>query len=111
MELCYMIQDYEFLSVYITVASRKEGEKISLALVEENLAACANILSPVLSIYRWEGKIERAEECAIVAKTAKTKFDALEKRVKELHSYECPCIVATPIVVGNAAYLAWMRGD
>lgn len=98
----------EFISIFITTSSRKEAEKIALALVEENLAACANIFSGVRSIYKWQGKVEQADECAIVAKTMSDKFDALQKRVKALHSYECPCIVATPIVTGNEAFLTWL---
>jgi periplasmic divalent cation tolerance protein len=99
----------EFVSVYMTAASREEAEKIAQALVKENLAACANILAGVLSIFRWEGKIEHTTESVIIAKTTANKFDALQKRVKELHSYDCPCIVATPITAGNEAYLAWIK--
>ena len=101
----------EFLSVYMTAATREEAESIALALVEEKLAACANIFSGVLSIYRWEGKTERASECAIIAKTTADRFDSLQKRVKELHSYECPCIVATPITAGNEKYLDWVKKE
>ena len=79
----------------MTASSRDEADKICLALVEERLIACANIFPGVVSIFRWEGKIERPEECAIIAKTTADKFDALQKRVRELHSYKCPCIVAT----------------
>ncbi|MFA5041353.1 MAG: divalent-cation tolerance protein CutA [Bdellovibrionales bacterium] len=101
----------EFLSVYMTAASREEAEKIALALVEEKLVACANIFPGVLSVYRWEGKVERANECAIIAKTTTNKFDALSQRVKELHSYECPCVVALPIVAGSDEYLEWIRKE
>jgi periplasmic divalent cation tolerance protein len=99
----------EFLSIYMIAATREEAESIALALVEEKLVACANIFPDVVSIYRWEGKTERANECAIIAKTTADKFDALQKRVRELHSYECPCIVATPIVAGSEGYLEWLR--
>ena len=99
----------EFLSVYMTAGSREEAEKISLALVEEHLAACANIFPGVLSIYKWKGKIERSEECAIIAKTTSDKFEALRKRVKELHSYECSCIVATPVTAGDERFLEWVK--
>jgi periplasmic divalent cation tolerance protein len=99
----------EFLSVYITASSRDEADKIACMLIEEHLAACANIFPGVLSVYRWQGKIERAEECAIIAKTTSDKFVALQKRVKELHSYECPCIVAWPIVAGSEAFLEWVK--
>ena len=98
----------DFLSVYITTASRGEAEKIALAIVEENIAACANIFPGIRSIYRWQGKVEQADECAVIAKTTSVRFDALQKRVKELHSYECPCIVAWPIVAGNEEFLEWI---
>jgi len=97
------------LSVYVTAASRDEADKIAGAVVEERLAACANIFPGVQSVYRWQGKVERAEECALVIKTTAEGFAALEARVKELHSYECPCIVAWPVVAGNAEYLEWVR--
>ena len=101
----------EFLSVYITTASRDEAEKIARAVVEENLAACANVFPEIKSIYRWQGKIEQSNECALIVKTSSGKFDALQKRVTELHSYECPCIVAWPIVAGNPAYLKWLGSN
>lgn len=99
----------EFLSVYMTAASREEAEKISLALVEESLVSCANIFPGVLSIYKWEGKTERANECAIIAKITAERFDALKARVKALHSYECPCIVAMPITAGDERFLEWVE--
>jgi periplasmic divalent cation tolerance protein len=63
------------------------------------------------SIYRWQGKIEQAEECILIAKALASKFDALQVRVKEMHSYECPCIVAWPIVAGNDDYLKWIAAS
>ncbi|MDE1900344.1 MAG: divalent-cation tolerance protein CutA [Alphaproteobacteria bacterium] len=100
----------EFLSVFVTAPSYGEAEKIARSVVTENLAACANILSGAQSIYRWRGKVEQAAECVIFIKCAATQFDALQARIRDLHSYECPCIVATPIVAGNADYLNWLRG-
>ncbi len=97
-----------FLSIFITAASQEEASTIAQVLVEERLAACATILLHAQSVYRWQGKVEQAEECAIIAKTTMEKFDALQKRVKDIHSYECPCIVATPIVAGNESYLKWV---
>ena len=98
-----------FLSIFITAASQEEAATIARVLVEERLAACATIFSHAQSVYWWQGKIEEARECAIIAKTKTEKFDALQKRVKEIHSYKCPCIVATPIVAGNEAYLKWVE--
>lgn len=99
----------DFLSVYITTWSQDEAEKIALALVEEGLAACVNVFPGVTSTYKWEGKTEKTSECALIAKTLVSKFEALEKKVREMHSYECPCIVATRIVAGNEGFLDWVR--
>jgi len=99
----------DYLSVYMTASTPEEAETIAEALIEANLAACVNILPKATSLYKWKGKTERAPECVFIAKTTVEKFDALQKRVKELHSYECPCIVATPIVAGNKDYLEWIE--
>ncbi len=99
------------ISIYITAASLEEANKIGLALVEEALAACVNVIPGVKSIYRWQGKIEKAEEVALIVKTHEDLFERLEKRVKELHSYSCPCIVAWPIVVGHRPYLDWLTNE
>jgi periplasmic divalent cation tolerance protein len=99
----------EFFSVYITTGSRAEAEKIASTIVDEKLAACATILNGATSVYRWKGNVERADECVMFVKARATAFEGLKKRVEELHSYECPCIVALPIVAANAAYLEWLR--
>jgi periplasmic divalent cation tolerance protein len=98
----------EFLSVYMTAPTRDEADEIARVLVEEGLAACATIFWDVTSVYRWQGKVEQAQECVIIVKTLGNKFDALQKRVKEIHSYDCPCIVATVITTGNPDYLEWL---
>jgi periplasmic divalent cation tolerance protein len=100
-----------FLSVYVTTKTREEAEKIARTVVEERLAACANILPGIQSIYRWKGKVEEASECAMILKTTRDGYAALEKRIKELHSYECPCIVATKIKEGFDPYLQWIAAE
>jgi periplasmic divalent cation tolerance protein len=97
------------ISVYITVPSRDMAERIAHTLVEEQLAVCVNILSDVRSIYRWKGRVESANEVILIAKTRRDLFERLEKRVKELHSYEVPCIVAWPIEAGHQPYLDWIE--
>lgn len=99
----------EFLSVYITAGSTEEAEKIARVLVEEKSVACANVFPGVVSFYRWAGQTERTAEHVLIAKTTAEKFAAVEKKVKEIHSYDCPCIVATPIVSGSEDYLEWIR--
>ena len=99
----------EALFVYTTAGSVEEAERIGRALVSERLAACANILPGMRSIYWWQGKVEDANETVLVLKTAAKNLDALTQRVKQLHTYEVPCVVALPIEGGNADYLGWIK--
>ena len=97
------------LVVLVTCANRREAKGIAQALVEEKLAACVNVFEgPMLSIYRWKGKIEQAREILLVVKTSRALFSRLERRVKQLHSYETPEIIGLPIVAGSRRFLAWM---
>jgi uncharacterized protein involved in tolerance to divalent cations len=98
----------DFLVVYITVESTEEGDRLARALVEEKLAACVNRIGGVRSTYAWKGEIETEEEQLLIVKTSAAAFDQLEHRVRELHSYEVPEIIAVPVVRGNRAYLKWM---
>ena len=97
--------------VFVTCGSEEEGLKIANALVEEHLAACANLISPIRSIYRWEGKIWDEKEWLLIIKTQKDRFWELEKKVKSLHSYSVPEIISLPIVEGSSAYLDWIRDN
>jgi periplasmic divalent cation tolerance protein len=101
----------EFVMAYITAGTDAEAEVIAAALVEEKLAACVNVLGPVASIYRWQGEIEQAREIVLLAKTRAALFERLRDKVKALHSYDTPCIVAYPIVDGFAPYLDWIRAE
>lgn len=96
------------LLVYITCPDFKEAQKIATAVVEERLAACGNILPSMHSIYRWQGKVEEAGEVVLLLKTNEATYPRLEARVLELHSYDCPCVVALPLQHGSKAYLAWI---
>jgi len=100
----------EFIIVYVTAGSPAEGERLARALVDERLAACVNRIVTVQSVYRWEGKLEQSEEQLLIIKTQRRLFAALEKRVRELHSYSVPEIVALPIIEGSQDYLRWL-GD
>ena len=95
--------------LYLTASGREEAMAISRAVVEERLAACANVLGESRSIYWWEGKVRDEPETAFVLKTREELVDHLVARVKELHSYSCPCVVALPIQGGNEEYLAWIE--
>lgn len=97
------------LSVYVLFANVEEAQRISHIVVEERLAACANIFSPVRSIYRWKGKIEAADETSAIFKTHHWRSDALMERIAELHSYDIPCIVAWPIEKIVGSYSEWVE--
>lgn len=98
----------EFLVVLVTAGSAAEGDRLARALVEERLAACVSRLAGVHSLYRWQGKVEESAEELLVIKTRADSFPALEKRVRELHSYAVPEIIALPIVHGSENYLRWL---
>lgn len=97
------------ISVYAVFANAEEAERIGRVAVEERLAACVNILGPVRSIYRWEGKVESADEVAAVFKTGSTRADALITRIAGLHSYAVPCIATWPIDKILSTYAAWVE--
>ncbi len=94
--------------VYMTVGDQAEAERIGAALIDKRLAACVNIIPGMTSLYRWEGRVERGTECVVVAKTRAGQWTALEQAVKQLHSYDCPCIVALPIADGHLPFLQWV---
>jgi len=95
--------------VLVTCPSPKIGENIARALVEDRLAACVNVVSGLISIYRWQGKVCRDAETLLLIKTRRTKFSALSRRVKALHPYSVPEIIALPVGVGSGPYLSWVR--
>jgi periplasmic divalent cation tolerance protein len=98
----------EELIVFVTVPSRDDGEHIAAALVGERLAACVNVVGPIRSIYRWQGEVQREDEHLLLIKTTRARYPILEARVQALHTYDVPEIVAVPIALGSAAYLAWI---
>lgn len=97
--------------VYITVENKTEALRIGRTLVEERLAACANVIDNVTSIYWWEDKVEEGSEAVLVVKTKTSLVDQLIDRVKALHGYACPCVISWPITSGNSAYLDWIRDE
>ncbi len=103
-----MLGDIMFSIIYITAGDMEEAKKIGRALVEERLAACVNIF-PITSIFRWKGNIDEAQEFGIIAKTKSEKVKEIEKRVKEIHSYEAPCVVSFRMDEGSADFLKWIK--
>lgn len=86
-----------------------EARKIGRGVVERKLAACANIVSGVESIYRWKGKVERAREVLVIMKTTAKRLPELEREVKRLHSYEVPEFIVLPLTAGSRDYLNWIE--
>jgi len=95
--------------VFCTVDSSELGEQIADALVEAHEAACVNIISGVRSIYRWEGKLCRDAELLLVIKSVAEKFEAVRDRIRRMHTYQVPEVIAVPVTAGDADYLNWLR--
>ncbi len=95
--------------VYVTAAEPEEAKTIGRTLVDEKLAACANIFAGMQSIYSWNGSVEEGRETVLILKTRAVLFDALAAQVKSMHSFSNPCIVAFPITQGAPSYLNWIR--
>jgi periplasmic divalent cation tolerance protein len=96
--------------VYVSTSSRAEAERIARVLLNERLVACVNIIDSVSSHFQWDGKIESVEECLLLMKSSADLFIVLEERVRDLHSYDVPEIIAVPIVGGSKEYFSWMSG-
>ena len=90
-------------------ADAATAEQIATALVEEGLAACVTLLPGARSVYRWQGRLERADECVLLIKARAADYPALERRLLELHPYAVPELLALPVLAGNPAYLAWLE--
>lgn len=97
--------------VYMTAGSPEAAARIGKALVEARLAACVNILEGMRSMYWWEGRVQEDRETVLIAKTRDTLVEALTEKVRALHEYDCPCVVALPIEGGNRAFLEWIDAE
>ncbi|MDI7275125.1 MAG: divalent-cation tolerance protein CutA [Anaerolineae bacterium] len=95
----------------VTAGSQEEALRLAQALVGERLAACVNIVGPIRSIYRWQGKIEDAAEHLLFAKTREDLVARLAERVKEIHSYQVPEVLSVPVEYGWPPYLAWVEAE
>lgn len=95
--------------MYVTTDSEDVAVHIATALVRERLIACANVNPGIRSIYEWEGTIQLEKEVMLVMKTMRDKVEPAIERIKELHSYDVPCITVLPIIDGNPDYLEWIR--
>jgi periplasmic divalent cation tolerance protein len=97
-----------YIVVFMTVSDEKEATKIIHSLLKDRLIACANIVGPVASLFWWKGKIDKANEFLVIMKSRKNLFKKLSERVKELHSYEVPEVIALPVIEGLPSYLNWL---
>ncbi|VAX04005.1 Periplasmic divalent cation tolerance protein cutA [hydrothermal vent metagenome] len=98
----------EYCTLYVTVRDKAEAVSLARELIKEKLIACANISGGILSIYPWEGKICEDSERAVFMKTRKDLVEKVTNRIKQLHSYDTPCIVQWDITGGSEAYLTWV---
>ncbi|MGB3113107.1 MAG: divalent-cation tolerance protein CutA [Candidatus Omnitrophota bacterium] len=97
--------------VYVTTSGQEEAEKIGKELVSRRLAACVNIFDKMTSFYRWEGKEQKDEEAVLLIKTRESLFPELEKAIRGMHSYSCPCIEAIPVLHVNEDYANWVANE
>jgi len=101
------INKTDYIVILVTASSRQEAEILAQALVADNLAACVSF-TQIHSVYKWQGKVNSDDEWQLVIKTHRDKFSQLETKVKEIHSYEVPEIIALPVLIGSLPYLDWI---
>ncbi len=101
----------EFIFVYVTCGDRTEAMNVGKAVVESRLAACANIIDGMERIYWWNDQLQVEKETILIMKSRRDLFPELTEKVKSVHSYEVPCIVALPIAAGNEDYLQWLMTE
>jgi periplasmic divalent cation tolerance protein len=97
--------------IYMTTETEADAERIGRALVGERLAACVNIVAGIRSMYWWDGEVRQSGETILIAKTRTSLVDRLTERVRELHAYDCPCVVSLAIDGGNPAFLDWIDAE
>jgi len=100
--------DNESIMILTTTGSEHEAEEISKKLIEQNLGACVQIYGPIKSTYLWEGDLVESEEWMCFVKTRSDRFKDVERKIKDIHSYENPEIIALPIIQGSEEYLEWI---
>ena len=100
-----------YVVIFITAANKKEAARIGQYLVKNKLAACVNITKEIQSVFRWQGKVDRAKEVLLVVKTKKSLVTRLIRKVQSIHSYDLPEIIALPIIAGSKKYLDWINAS
>lgn len=97
--------------LYITCENRRQAKSLGLKLLKERLVACVNIISKIETTYWWKGKLESCSEALLLCKTTARNVPKLIRRVKQLHSYEIPCVLALKVEKGNPKYIKWLEGE
>jgi periplasmic divalent cation tolerance protein len=100
-----------FIQVSTTIDTQEGAKKIADALVEKRLAACVHVSGPITSTYWWQGQVEMAQEWVCIAKTRQDLYNAIEQAIRDVHSYDEPEILATPILTGSQGYLRWVAQE
>ena len=100
-----------FATIYVTASSLDEARNIARTVIDERLAACANILGNVTSVFQWDGAMQEEREIAMILKTRRDLVSALAERIKKIHSYDCPCITAHDIIDGHSGFLSWVAAE
>ena len=100
-----------FCVIYITIPKNKEARDIAKGLIERRLVACANIIKGMISIYRWDGKLQEDQEYILIVKSRSCLFEKIRSYVLSVHSAECPCIMMFPIRKGHPSFLHWVQGE
>lgn len=101
----------EYIQISMTTESSEDAEKIAKSLLEKRLTGCVQIVGPITSIYWWNGNIENSQEWLCLVKSREDLYKKLEKAIKQIHPYQTPEIVATPIVTGSIEYLKWLSDE
>ena len=101
----------DFVTVYITAKDLEEARKIGETLIRERLLGCVNIIPKIESIYWWKGNVEKENEAVIIGKTRKSLINKTIARIKEIHSYDVPCVTILPIISGNNDYFEWLEKE
>lgn len=104
-------QQMEFVWIYTTTKDKEEAKKIAADIIDQRLVACANIIDNMTSMYWWQGKVENEEETVLIMKSRRDLISKIIDRVKKMHSYTCPCIIALPIQEGNPDFLDWIKNE
>ena len=99
------------VTLYVTVPSKEEGIRIGHVLVKESLAACANVMDNVTSVFAWQGETQEASEAILFAKTRAGLVEDAIATINKEHEYDCPCVVALPIIGGNADFIDWIKSE